>query len=1112
MDIQRRRPTYARHRAGQTLVIAIIILAVLLILGLAFAGVIAGNTSGANRSAKRTVTEDLAHAGATFAHSQLLNSPSGADWRPDPTLPAVSGNFTRDVDAYYTRPGTFMKVTPDPSRPTIQITDQGGPDFLGAYSKVEFSKGRALVRVRYAPSDYDAFAAPTGSMRQSGSARAYTIIESVGRGGQTTTDGRIDPSLLLGEAVQILGLPDANSLVAAVNKLKELDAQITDSKKLTALASIGLVESAMFITGKDKQSRAAEIGVPSTLPGSPFWNNNTNASATYEGTDVRIPVSLGLDFGLASVPGSSTGWAQVPGNSSLYSNVDVKFYGDVSFVLNRSLDEKLLVHGKVWNGNDAARLGFKSYFYNKAADAWQLDPASSLILTGNAMSSDNPQFTTAKNAVVDNNKGTDQDGYIRQVPFKDPPLIDRLDPVDGRSRYETLTRSNGRLNPNGFNVGGYGFGRGVYVSSPERGNRQTEEDRENLDPSKALPNDWLNPNNANSRGWQGPYYIPVASYVLFTPDGFTITRDSRSRDKFWRYPETGGTTWTDPVSGSPRGNVSSVRYWVRNVAADGKTYIINDVEAPNFNPNVSDIAFRDWTVNGRAVAQEFNGVIMAAGDVRTRGVIPTDVQITLVTMGSAYIEGSLVKGVVSRNPATGAAATLARPSHSALAILAKDFVTLNTTQFFAPAPGESPQAKSGEGVADTPNPVELDGTRSNLRLMAQFLLNPANADPTTWLPFARLYTEGGASAGRPMKTNLLFSVSADDGGPSFASLEISTGTFADASPLAGTYLWPGRYNFMGSSGVFASEYYNDAASFFTPPAPPAAPAPWNVPVLGLGDAGVNAYPKFMTVASPLYDPLNPAAFNPYSPVTRKLTSTASNPEGLYALSMMDPTFFDLHLNAVGGGATKNWLVSRTAVAPFDVRIEACLYAQEGSFFVIPGNWFNTNPLDTRPRFESRVVALGGNTTSVNYGGGDALAQAQQERYQQYGNSPEVPFYGEPLDVKITIVGAISQNMPAPIGQQVEWLKKWGWIPRRFAATGAYSPQQHLGNVDPNVPASVAPNLTLVYDPMLASAGVPADAVSPALVPVRTDSAGRLLPPMPRLPVSPTLAFFGDVNP
>ncbi|MBS1708875.1 MAG: hypothetical protein JSS65_09165 [Armatimonadetes bacterium] len=1084
----------------------------LLILGLAFAGVVSGNIQGASRSQKRTVTEDLARAGSDFVHHQMLYSSLGADWRPDPTPPATAGNFTRDPDAYYTRPGTFMAVTPDPAHPTVQIVDRGGPDYLGPYAKLVYNKGRALVRVRYAPSDYNAYAAPTGDLRQPGAARSYTIIESVGRSGQTTTDGRLDPSLLLADSVQILGLPDAAALVASVGKLKAADAQVTDSKKLSAFASIGFIESAMFITNKDKQSRAAEIGAPTSLPGSPLWFNNTNASASYEGVDVAIPISIGDDLGANTFNGSTASWAQIPGFGSFYSNADVKFYGSTSFVLNKGLGEQVNIAGSIQPGNDASSVAVKSFLYNRGADQFQWDPAGSVNLNGQAMSSDNPSFTTAKGALNDKHGGTDVNGYGRNIGRKEPPLITRLDPADNRNRYDVLTRLNGPLNANGQNIASWGWGGGIYLDSPERGNRQTEEERETLDPAKALPNDWLNPNNANSKGWQGPYYIPVATYVLFTGDGFSITRDSRSRSKFWRYPDTGGTTWTDPVGGQPRGNVSTVHFWVRYVAADNKTYIVNDVQAPNFNPNVSDTAFKTWTVNNKVVAQEFNGVIQAAGDVRTRGVIPTDVQITLVTMGSAYVEGSLVKGVVARDPATGAPSTLGRPTRSALAVLAKDFVTLNTTQFFAPAPGESPQAKSGDGVADTPNPVELDSTKPDLRLMAQFLLNPSNANPTTWQPYARLYSTGGIALGQPISSNLLFSLSADDGGPSFASLDISTATMADSSPVTGTFLWPGRYNFIGSSGVYATENYNDAGSFFVPPAPPAAPAPWNVPVLGLGDAGVNAYPKFMTVAAPVFDRANGGFWNAYNPVTRKLTSTASNPEGLYALSMQDPTLFDLRLNPVGGGATKNWLVSRTAVAPFDVRIEACLSAEEGSFFVIPGNWFNTNPLDTRPRFESRIVELGGNLTSANYGGGDILAQAQHERYQQYGNSPEVPFYGEPLDVRITIFGSISQNMPAPIGQQVEWLKKWGWIPRRLGATGIYTPQIHMGSVNPNTPAAVAPNLRLVYDPMLATAGVPGDAVSPALVPVRTDSNGNLLPPMPRLPVSPTLAFFGDVNP
>src|SRR5207245_242437 len=44
---------------------------------------------------------------------------------------------------------------------------------------------------------------------------------------------------------------------------------------------------------------------------------------------------------------------------------------------------------------------------------------------------------------------------------------------------------------------------------------------------------------------------------------------------------------------------------------------------------------------------------------------------------------------------------------------------------------------------------------------------------------------------------------------------------------------------------------------------------------------------------------------------------------------------------------QDYLLSRAAVAPMDVRIEAVMYAQHGSFFVIPGYPLNTDPSDTR---------------------------------------------------------------------------------------------------------------------------------------------------------------------
>jgi hypothetical protein len=99
------------------------------------------------------------------------------------------------------------------------------------------------------------------------------------------------------------------------------------------------------------------------------------------------------------------------------------------------------------------------------------------------------------------------------------------------------------------------------------------------------------------------------------------------------------------------------------------------------------------------------------------------------------------------------------------------------------------------------------------------------------------------------------------------------------------------------------------------------------------------------------------------------------------------------------------------------------------------------------------------------------------------------------------------NMPAPMARQAEWMDKWGWIPYTTGGTSQNIPWQHvplgytLGGANVGVP-----NFVIVHDPAL-SAGT-----ADGTFPLRTDLLGRALPPTPRLPVSPTLVYFGEVNP
>src|SRR5579862_3214192 len=124
-------------RRGQTLVMALIILGVLLILGVVFIAVVSNNIKQTVRTNRRSVAYDAAEAGIRYVHAQMLNTVAGADWRQKPSSPVLQ------TDPDY----SFLRL-PNPADPS----DQGGPDKKGFYTRLLFDRGRALIRVRYAPS------------------------------------------------------------------------------------------------------------------------------------------------------------------------------------------------------------------------------------------------------------------------------------------------------------------------------------------------------------------------------------------------------------------------------------------------------------------------------------------------------------------------------------------------------------------------------------------------------------------------------------------------------------------------------------------------------------------------------------------------------------------------------------------------------------------------------------------------------------------------------------------------------------------------------------------------------------------------------------------------
>jgi hypothetical protein len=243
---------------------------------------------------------------------------------------------------------------------------------------------------------------------------------------------------------------------------------------------------------------------------------------------------------------------------------------------------------------------------------------------------------------------------------------------------------------------------------------------------------------------------------------------------------------------------------------------------------------------------------------------------------------------------------------------------------------------------------------------------------------------------------------------------------------------------------------------------------------------------------------------------------------------------------LGVGGSTAYLLGGAMVAPLDIRIEAMLYAQEKSFFIIPGYPMNPDPDDTRE--------AAGRT-------GLRKSQSQLDSPTEIEMKNLYPFYNEPTDVRITLYGPIAENYTASSSDQSAWMQRWGWIPGTYGSSNIPIPDDHLRAQDPDVynrvvdpnptnrpdlrtPQEAAANITrgirYLYDPAFA---MPYN--TPTSVTLRTMGRGQraqaalravvrpqivspfngniviqrqvrqVLPPAPRLPVCPGFVYFGE---
>ena len=1040
-----------RTQRGQSIVIALLVLLLLGLAGALFVTIVARNLVNAAHGARVQTADSYARAGLTYADAQLMTSADGADWRP-PLQAALLPQYqpkagTRELARY----NASAPAAANPSDPDVEYLQAG-------YARYNTGAGRFLVRVTYDPVALTQGATPAGK---------YLKVESIGR------EGVINP-------------------VDPTTYTNNRSSDRTQAYQV-AYVPIGITDFARFETNIDKRSDIANLGVASQFyaqntdggiatPGVSDFNNPGTVTApptiqeypvltTYGASDAFI-YPTGTAGPLRINPAAGTGvalpagYSPLPGGGSLHSNMPLRFFGTNLIYLNAGTSTPVF--------QDTAEIGgdllLDAYDQNAALNNSTLDttgtnptgqqaalilnpvdpskltaapiaakpvmlippaapampPYNTYISPSNANGNITPPFNTQGGLIRDASMQNDSAGLPRSITRLDPPLLDAQDAATQMPRYRAITmnsapRPNLMLNdsaytpPAGVNPSAYGYGKAIYINNPN----DVQPDSASIGGGSTLTDEWLHRNSAsatanNKGGWNGLFYNPPGVTIVLGQLLTPAASSSSAGTYGIRLTRTVGDSFVGPDGTTPAGAQMDVSY------AD------LGCEATNTDLNAG-------------TSPDNNIVIYAEGNVRVRGIASPDESapssqsttprktttiprhITIVTNGTAYIEGNLLKG----------------DPDSSISVLAHDYICVNTTQFLAgPNVENRTDGQQNPDLPDMGDTLNLDAGHS---LLQQFNFGlTGNVTPANYSSDLSLYVAAGPSSAGSTQANF------------------------DIFDPAGNSVFPAQS--------------------------PPAPALFQV-----------------------FTGLTHTTFDLNTLVTQPLTT---NP--LFTAVGTDQ--FQLSVSKAAGlenGANTDQDVAleRVAVLPMDIRIEAVLYAQTRSFFVIPGEWFNTNAADNLDSYltnanANSMAAYFNNQTRPDLEVNNLLFAYIQSRSR-------FPMYGQPVDLKITISGSVSEAHPADIAAQTAWMQKWGWIPQYHgspvvnnSATPPVTmePAGHPGNGQPAV------GLQIIYDPEAGYPYDPAPAISngsAAPYYLRSDKYGRPLPFTPKLPVSTGLLYSGQ---
>lgn len=972
-------------RRGQVLLIAVLLMGVILLVGILFAAIVSFNQEQSARHLDLVAAQLQADAGINYASAMLENSPQGADWRPRFVPYAGTGTeVITDSTTWPKDPATWPNPPAKYEDGSVDFNFFGPDGIEGTdddyYSDFEIVRGWFPLRhgSPSAPGDfirmgYFRFPDPNQVASSSGGKDA----QNIGRGYfllQVTYDP--DPPYEPGD-------PTTQDRMSGYTKITSIGRSVQESnvfRRVVAYKPIGLMDNMRWITNKSGQASQAVLGVRANvdMDASGSWDPSGRESLySYLSGPIRSEVPL-YWAGQQVVASPSTVFRlrDTPDAGEGYLRDDFVLAGRGLYALDDP---------------DAA-----------SGAAVQVDGGANQILP---LALD-PDMTTTVNRV---HIGS------RDVPAMAAPDLDATDPTSDVPRYAGVTRDSGRMTrvttadpTNGLatgdpvNTGYYGAGAGMYINNVNDVQFRGADGRSDLN---QLQSDWLKTGTGTGpgggeTGWNALFttYTPPGVEIEFFPTEQAVL-DSSSAVSWLSTPPTspGVLWWPRHQQGEP--GIKITRHDQRWRIADNEsgTWVVG----ADSGRNVMIIDYPKYP----------NQVILAEGNARVKGILPLRNQVTrartydvtIVSNATIYIDGELMtaqdvhgRAYGTNDPAYAPADSLGAPSDpptgpvldentAKVALLAKDNVVLNPTQLV-------PQLTSGLVTAAADDPTNPTLADQHWELFP----DAAGACYSQWrFGWPDIDTDadgyGNGSPGTPVGAGVTVAVtpihSGADPGPS--GMGMTVWNEPDAATRA--------HLFTTVVGAF------DPDTFLF--LPPGSLLPGTT--VSVGENISNAImPNWQTPGRtpsvPFNNPLVPFPLSDTGP-TREITKAIGDMNAI-SLFHRDPQ--------VGAGSTpyllKKWKIEELTVDPtsgyqlpqgaIHAKINALMYAQRGSWFVIPGAYFDPKATTTDLNNDGVISPL------------ESLYAARFRRY----------------NYEITVRGAITEDHAAPIGAVQTWTTRWGY--------------------------------------------------------------------------------------